>query len=167
VNKTNSVILYLIILILASVFLRITGIISFTSIELLSWIFMLTGITGVLYSFGLDRKGLLFISSTAFLVGIIIFINSRFDLEDTRMLLFPSVLFVIGIGFLLLFLDDTSLRVFGIISLLFLTAGVIYMMFLRDFVFTGFFISFWNLLKSYWFVLILVTGLVFLLRRET
>jgi hypothetical protein len=164
VNKINFIIIFFIVFIITAVFLRLTGIAEFSGSELLSYLFMISGIALVYSSFGLDKRGILFIGSTLFLIGIIIFINAKFDLEDNNLIVFPSVLFIAGIGFLLLYLDDTSHQIFLIGSLIFIAGGILYMLFFRMSSFPLFFTSLWNILKSYWIFIILAAGIIFILR---
>ncbi|RPI66198.1 MAG: hypothetical protein EHM47_17230 [Ignavibacteriales bacterium] len=164
--KASPVILYFIIFIVTAVILRISGIISFTSIELLSYVLMFSGVTAVYYAFGNDRKGLLFIGSTIFLIGIIVYVNARFDLEDTRQLLFPSVMLIMGIGFLLLFMDASSQKLFLTLSLIFIIGGLLFIFIFRSFAFSALAESLWSMIKDYWIVFLIVAGLLFILRKE-
>jgi hypothetical protein len=166
VNKINSVIIFLIIFILTAVFLRVAGIIDFSGIELLSYLFMISGVAVVYLSLGMDKKGILFTGSTLFLTGILILVSTNFDLEESRLLVFPSVLFILGIGFFMIYLDETSQQLFLIISLFFLAAGILYFLLTRSFAFSVFITSLWSLLKSYWLVLVISLGIILILSRD-
>jgi len=166
VNRPNPIIIYLILFVFLAVLLKIIGVIDFSSLELLAYLLIFSG-AGLSYiSFGKDKKGLLFISSTIFLVGILLFVNTRFDLEETRLLLFPSVLFITGTGFFLLYLDDSSQSIFISLSLIFLAGSVLFVIFFRTMALGGFFASIWDMLKNYWVIILIVTGLIFILRKE-
>lgn len=165
-NKANSIIIYFIIFIFAAAVLRISGLVNITSLEFLAYLFMLAGIISAYYSFGKDKRGLLFIGSTVFLAGIIMYISTKFELEDTRTIIFPSVLFISGIGFLMLFFDDLEQKLYLVLSLLFIGGGLIYVFILREFALRGLVESLWGIIKVYWVFLIVIVLLVAVLRRE-
>lgn len=165
-NKINSVIIFLIILVAAAILLRIAGVFDFTSVEVLSAILMLVGVAAVYSSFGTLKKGLIFVGTATFFVGILVFINAHFELETTRLILFPSVLLIMGSGFLLLYVDEPSDKLYLTLGLIFLGTGIAYVLFVRSSAFSGFFVSFWNLIKSYWIILVLAGGLILLLRKS-
>jgi hypothetical protein len=167
VNKLNTAVIFFIVFVFTAVFLRFTGFIDLPGLELLSYLLTLSGAAIVYTSFGNDRKGILFTGSTLFLLGILVFINQNFELEDTRVLIFPSVLFISGIGFFLLYLDETVYKIFLVLSILFFTAGILVMLFTRLTAFNTFFSAFRSMIESYWFIIIIVFILLLLLGRDT
>ncbi len=154
-------------MIFLAVILRISGIISFTILDLLNYLFMFAGISAVFSSFGKERKGILFSGSTLFLIGIVIYVTSKFDLEEARQIVFLSVLFIIGVGFLLLFIDSTSQKIYLVFSLFFIACGLLYIVFLRRSVLSGFADSLLAMVKSYWLILLVIAGFILLLRRKS
>jgi hypothetical protein len=167
VNKANYVLLFLILFIFAAIFLRFAGLIDFSGLEMLSYVFMASGVAAVYASIGMDRKGILFTGSTLFLTGILIFINTRFDIEDVRLLVFPSVLLITGIGFFILYFDESSQKLFLIISIVFITAGLLFLLISRSEAFTGYAVSLWGMLKSYWIVVLISAAVVIILRSSS
>jgi hypothetical protein len=166
VNKLNSVLLFFIVFVFAALILRFTGLINFSGIELLAYLFMISGFSAAYSSFGKDMTGILFIGSTLFLTGILIFVSIHFELEDARQLVFPSVLFITGIGFFLLYIDEFNQKLYLYISLLFLAGGIIYLLLLRAYAFTGFFASVWSMIKIYWPVVVISAGIILLLGKR-
>jgi hypothetical protein len=58
-----------------------------------------------------NRKGLL-LSSILFLVGIALVVKSVYELPDTRGLILVSILFISGAGFLILYFENSTQKVF-------------------------------------------------------
>lgn len=92
--------------------LRFTGIIDVPLILLSAWILMVYGFTAVLVTLGTQRKGFLFISTSMFMTGVVLYVSHNYMFLNPNALVFPSSLFIIGSGFLMLFIDDTTSKIF-------------------------------------------------------
>lgn len=100
------------ILILLAYILKLFGIITLSTGKIISYAFLLYGIVSVYLTLGTHRRAGLFLGTSIFLTGVVLFIIAYFDIIQPGVLVLPSLLFILGIGFLMLFFDDYSNRVF-------------------------------------------------------
>lgn len=113
--------------------LSLTGIIPFPVKLIASWLLMIYGIISVTFTIGMQKRGLLFVNTAAFMIGIILFISGNYLFLNPRALIFPSTLFIIGSGFLMLFFDDMSNKIFLYASLTLFVFAVSSVWFTRTF----------------------------------
>jgi hypothetical protein len=164
-RKHQSIISYLLILLIFLILLKIVNHIDIPNIELLSYIFIFIGLSYVFTSFGNNRKGILFTSTVIFLVGLVLFTISNFEIQHMSKLIVPSSLMIIGIGFLMTFIDGDQVKYLLVLSLLFIAAGIIITITYGEITFRSFFYSFIGFAEKYWSV-VLIFGSVFLLFRK-
>ena len=164
-EKNQPIISYLLTLLFLLVLLKIIGIINIHNIELLGYVFIFLGLSYVFNSFGNNKKGVLFISTVVFFVGLVMFVISNFELQQISKLIIPSFLMIIGIGFLMTYIDGDQITIVFILSLLFITSGIIITISHGVVTITSFCLSFINVIEKYWPVLLIFAG-VFLLFRK-
>ena len=165
-EKHQSIISYLLILLLFLILLKITGFVNIHNIELLGYVFIFFGLSYVFNSFGNSRKGVLFTSTVIFLVGVVLFIISNFEIQQLSKLIIPSSLMIIGIGLLMTYIDGNQLTYIFILSLLFIAAGVIVTITNGGITFRSFYSSFLGVAEKYWPVLLIFVGVFLLFRKE-
>ena len=164
-EKHQSIISYLLTLLLLLILLKIIGIIHIHNLELLGYVFIFFGLSYVFNSFGNSRKGVLFTSTVIFLVGLVLFIISNFEIQQLSKLIIPSSLMIIGIGLLMTYIDGDQLTFVFILSLLFIAAGIIMTITHGEITFRSFISSFIGITAKYWPILLIFAG-VFLLFRK-
>jgi hypothetical protein len=120
----------------------------------------------VFNSFGNRRKGVLFTSTVIFLVGLVLFIISNFELQHLSKLVVPSSLMIIGIALLMTYLDGDQLPYILILSLFLITAGIIITITQGGITFHSFFSSFVGVTAKYWSILIIFVGIFLLFRKR-
>ena len=120
--KNQSIIVYLLVFTALSVLLKIVGLINSSFIELASYALIFYGVGTVYVSMGKNKKNLLFIGAASFLVGIELFIISNYDILKLSHIVLPSIFFILGTAFLVLFIDDLSNNLLLAISVIFLIA---------------------------------------------
>jgi hypothetical protein len=164
-EKHQSIISYLLILLIFLILLKITGFFNIHNVELLGYVFITFGLSYVFNSFGNKRKGVLFSSTVIFLIGLVLFIISNFEIQHLSKLIIPSILMIIGIGLLMTYIDGDQITNILLISLLFIASGIIITITHGEMTFHSFFSSFIGVTEKYWSIILIFAG-VFLLFRK-
>lgn len=164
-EKHQSIISYLLILLIFLILLKITGFINIPNVELLGYVFIFFGLSYVFNSFGNGRKGVLFTSTVIFLVGLVLFVISNFEIQHLSKLIIPSSLMIIGIGLLMTYIDRGQISYILVLSLLFIAAGIIISIIHGGITFSLFFTSLVGVMSKYWAVLLIFAGIFLLFRK--
>lgn len=164
--KNYSIITYLLIFLALSTLLKIAGIINITYTELTGYALIFYGIGTVYVSMGKNKKNILFIGAVLFLVGVLLFITSSYDFIKVSNIVLPSIFFILGTAFLILFIDDLSNNLLLVISIIFLISGIFFFTKLGNFNLTDFLKSTLSISIKYWPVIIIVTALILLLKKD-
>ena len=164
-EKHQYIITNFVALLLLLVFLNITGIIHIQNIELLGYVFIFFGLSYAFNTFGQKRQGLLFTSTVIFLVGLILFIISKFEIVQPSHLLLPSTFMIIGIGFLIVWIDGEMKNQILVLSIGFIFAGIILTVLKGNITLRSFSVSLVDMTVKYWPVLVIFVG-VFLIYRK-
>lgn len=164
--NNRSIIKYLLVFLLLSVLLKITGIFDISVTELTGYVLMLFGISIVYVSMGKNKKKLLFIGAVSFLVGIELFIASNYDFPKLSNIVLPSIFFILGTAFLILFIDDLSNKLLLAISVIFFISGIFFFTKLGIFNPADFLKSTISISLKYWPVIIIATVLILLLNKD-
>jgi len=146
--------------------LALTRIIDISLVLLSAWLLMIYGFASVLVSLGSQRKGYLFISTVIFLVGIVLYISNQYMFLNPKALIFPSSLFIIGSAFLMLFIDDSSDKVFLYASGVLIFFALISVWFTRSFGIMKFVNSLSSIIIDYSPVFIILIGISILVSRK-
>jgi hypothetical protein len=148
------------------ILLKITGLINIHSVELLGYVFIFFGLSYVFNSFGNSRKGVLFISTVIFLVGVVLVIISNFEIQQLSKIIIPSLLMIIGIGLLMTYIDGDQLTYILILSLLFIAAGIIITIAHGEITSHSFYSSILGVTEKYWPVVLIFAGIFLLFRKD-
>jgi hypothetical protein len=165
-SNSQPILIYLLIFLALSVVLKLFGVIDVTNIELLGYAFIFYGITMVYTSFGKNQSVILFSGSSLFLTGLLLFLLSNFDFTSSREIIFPAILFILGIDFLMLFLDNTIRKNYLAISVTAILSAITVTILLWSITFQNFLTSIENITAKYWPVVIIAAGLLVLLSLE-
>jgi hypothetical protein len=165
-EKRQSIISYLLTFLLILILLRIIGIINLNNIELLSYLLIFFGLSYTFNSFGKNRRGLLFISTVLFLIGLVFFIISNFEIQQMSKIIVPSSLMIIGIGLFMTYLDGNHVIFVFILSLLLIVSGIIITITHGEITISSFFSSCIGITEKYWAVLLIFLGVFLLFRKE-
>jgi len=166
VNKYHPVFTYLLIFFALSILLKLFGIIDFESSEILGYAFIFYGFSIVYNAMGKHLKVTLFWGSSIFLTGVVLFIINNFEFANVSMLLYPSIIFIAGIDFLIIFLDDSSNRIFFFLSLFFILSGFLFTVSYGSIKFSSFLISLQNVAEEYWPIILIGIGIILIIWRE-
>jgi hypothetical protein len=105
--------------------LKYSGIISAAYEGIYGFVFAGYGLVAVYILSGSGNKGGLFTAGVIFILGVLFIVLENYEILSPVKLLLPSVLFAVGTGSALLFLDDYREKVFLIISLIMIAAGIL------------------------------------------
>ena len=164
-EKHQSIISYLLILLLVLILLKITGFIIIHNSELLGYVFIFFGLSYVFSSFGNNRRGVLFISTVIFLIGVALFIISNLEIQQLSKIIVPASLMIIGIGLLMTYIDGNQMTYILILLLLFMAAGIIITITHGELTFRSFIYSFLMVTEKYWSVVLIFAGIFLLFRK--
>jgi len=164
-EKHQSIISYLLILLLVLILLKITGFIIIHNIELLGYVFIFFGLSYVFSSLGNNRRGVLFTSTVIFLIGVALFIISNFEIQQLSKIIVPGSLMIIGIGLLMTYIDGNQMTYILILLLLFMAAGIIITITHGELTFRSFIYSFLMVTEKYWSVVLIFAGIFLLFRK--
>ena len=124
-EKHHWIFLYIISFVFLAILLKAFGIISIENAEILSYALICYGVSSVFLSFGASRRGRLFTGTIIFLVGIILFIRNHFAFIDDSAIILPSVFYILGISFLIIYIDELNHKVPLYAALIFIITGII------------------------------------------
>ncbi len=164
--KQQPILIYSLIFLIISLILKFFGFIYFDNYELLAYAFIFYGISSVYISFGKNKRLQLFIGTAVFLIGIIFFLVSNFDIFNLSSLIFPSALLILGIGSWMLFLDNTDDKAIFFISIIFILLGIVYSVSVGSLRAVSFINSIASITLKYWVVALILIFIVIILKRE-
>lgn len=164
--KKNSVLTYLLIFVLLLIVVKLIGVIEFSYLEICGYALVFYGIGTVYDSMGKNKRTMLFIGSVAFLAGVILFITSNYDFVKLTNMVLPSIFFILGTAFLILFIDDFANKLLLIISAIFFVSGIFFFNRLANFDAGDFFISAASITIRYWPIVVIVTAIILLLKKN-
>lgn len=140
-------------------------IISRYKIEFILSIFLIAAsLIIILLAFHKITKTQVIAAVTMFYIGFFLLVINRYEIFDTIKIIFPSLIIYIGTISVMLFLRDSSEKLFILIAIIFFTIGV-YLLFNPDSQFSlilgkGFYLLFFD----YWQIILFLFGLLLLLR---
>jgi hypothetical protein len=162
----HAVVDIILIAVLIVYLLRFFGIINISAENIVAYGLSSFGIVTVYFSLGTHRKGLLFTSTLFFLLGVIIYTTNHYTFMDSRVILVPAVLFLAGAGFLMLYIDDTSNRVFLISSAVLIASFIIYTVVGKNIRVLSLSSALTNFFLDYYPIFIILIGVSLLVNRR-
>lgn len=150
-----------IFLVLFYIVLTIFDVIPFNLSTTLGFALISTGLLYTFEYFGEREKWRLFLSSAAFLLGLILVLDSFYNFYEPAKMMLPLTLFIVTAGFLLIFLEDSSEFIYGIIAASAFILSIVFFLFLGEITFTGLMYGFLDVLKSYWIILVIFAAVLF------
>ncbi|AFH47922.1 Hypothetical protein IALB_0210 [Ignavibacterium album JCM 16511] len=143
------------------------GLADFSLIEMISYIFLVAGISLWFNSFVESNKGGIFTGSFVFLSGIVLAVESSFTIWNPARMIFPSIFIISGISLLFVYMSDKNKIVFLILSLLLLAAGMFYLFDRINFKTYVFIEAVWEIILRFWFVIILIAFIIFIMAKSS
>ena len=96
---------------------------------------------------------------------MVLFIISNFEITQPSKLIIPSSLMIMGIGLLMTYIDGNRITYILLLSLLFITAGIIVTIMHGEINFPSFCLAILGVIEKYWSVLIIFTGIFLIFRK--
>lgn len=147
--------------------LKLTGVIAVSLTLVIAYAFLIYGIVSVFVSMGTHQRAGLFLGTAIFLTGVVLFVVENFTIIQPDILIFPSILFISGAGFLMLFLDDRLNKVFLYSSVILIPLSIISMLFIKRFTVFGLANRLASGLADYYPIFIILLGVYLLLNRKS
>jgi len=164
--KLNDLAIIIVLFIIVSFFLSIFNIIPITLTDILSYSLLVIGIA-LVYGESLRQNRLtVFLGSIIFLLGVYFLISENFNLNISGGTSISLILILAGSGLLVLHISTSTKIIFLIISIIFLSAGLILLIVYSHWSFGSFLLSVLPILNYLWPVLIILFVLVILLKNK-
>jgi len=164
--KLNDLAIITVLFIIVSFFLSIFKIIPITLTDILSYSLLVIGIA-LVYGESLRQNRLtVFLGSIIFLLGVYFLISENFNLNISESMSISLILILAGSGLLVLHISTSTKIIFLIISIIFLSAGLILLIVYSHWSFGSFLLSVLPILNYLWPVLIILFVLVILLKNK-
>lgn len=149
-TRLQIIVIFVLIFLAIEILLKLFGVINIGSNEIFGYAFFIYGISSVSISFGRNHKGVLFIGSLIFSIGFILLIISNYEILNTNSIVLPSTLFVLAVGFLILFFDDLKNKSFLTLSSIFFVISIFTAIYNSSFVLWKFLSSIENIAVKFW-----------------
>lgn len=165
--KINQNIINLILILGLAVYaLTLFGIIEVPLVLITAIVFMIYGLASVVVTIGSQRRAFLFFSTVIFLIGILLYVTNQYLFLNSKALLFPSGLFIIGSAFLMLFIDDNANKIFLYTSGILIFFSFISIWIARSLGIMNFINSFSSIILDYSPIFLILIGITILINRK-
>jgi hypothetical protein len=159
-NKSQPILTYTLSFLILAVLFKIIGLLNVNNEEILAYTFVFYGISSVYSSLGKNKKFRLFLGTVVFLIGIIFFVINNFDIVNLSRMIFPAIILTAGIGFLMLYIDNTNDKTILYVSAAFILPGLFYSIYFGTMK-PGLFInSIYQIILKYW-IIVIITAIIF------
>ncbi|MCZ6701862.1 MAG: hypothetical protein O6940_02345 [Ignavibacteria bacterium] len=165
--RNNLILIYLLVFVAILIFLRALGVIHISNDELLGYVLIIYGLSLFYSSFISGRKIFLFVGSTTFLIGIIFFLFSNFQFQNTHDFILPAIIFILSISSFMVYLSDTTQKISVYIAIILCVLGVGAMALISKNGITGYFINIVFISEIYWPMLIILIVVVMLVNKDS
>ena len=162
--KLNDIAVALVIFIIASLILSFLNILSISFQDILSYSLITIGMSLVYSEVIRQNKFLIFLGSLIFLAGIFFLITENFDIHINVGMSLPIILIFSGSGLLMVHISTSSKKIYLIVAVILLSAGLALFMARSNWSGSLFIQSLLSVLNFLWPVGILIIILVLLLR---
>jgi hypothetical protein len=166
VKNNQSITIYLLTFLVLSIILKLFNVITISIAELTGYALIFYGVNLVYNSFGKDSRGILFTGTFLFFGGLMLFLLNNFEFANVNEIVFPALLFILGICFLMLFFDNKSRRNLLVIAVTFLLTGIIVTTIVGVLTLSSFFEGILLMASKYWPVALIVIGIILLIHRD-
>jgi len=162
----RSVNFYLLLFLLVSLILKIFGLINFTWGKFISYALMFWGISFFYNSFLKKYHLGIFSGALLFQMGAVLFSATLFELLEPEKIFFPAALAIIGFALLFTNLVGNMNKFVFVLSIIFISAGILLLIFRGNITLILFLESAYQLLKNFWIILLISLGIIFLATVE-
>jgi hypothetical protein len=152
---------------IVSVLLTLFGIINLDPEDVLGYTIIILGLSLVYPSFKGKQRLLLFVGSSIFLTGVAVLVFSSFELHANTKFITPLLLLIMGISVLMVFILDSSRKIFLIISIISITSGLTLIYFQKPSKLLNVFQSALPVMSAIWPVFLILILIIILSRRDS
>jgi len=154
--KLNGLAVIIVLFIIVSFLLSIFKVIDLTLTDILSYSLLVIG-TALVYGESIRQNRLsVFLGSIIFLLGVYFLISENFELSNRDGMSVPIILIFAGTGLLVLHISTKAKKIFLIISIILLTAGLTLLIVNSHWSISSFFYSLLPVLNFLWPALIIL-----------
>jgi len=154
--KLNGLAVIIVLFIIVSFLLSIFKVIDLTLTDILSYSLLVIGIA-LVYGESIRQNRLsIFLGSIIFLLGVYFLISENFELSNRDGMSVPIILIFAGTGLLVLHISNKAKKIFLIISIILLTAGLTLLIVNSHWSISSFFYSLLPVLNFLWPALIIL-----------
>ena len=162
--KLNGLAVIIVLFIIVSFLLSIFKVIDLTLTDILSYSLLVIGIA-LVYGESIRQNRLsIFLGSIIFLLGVYFLISENFELSNRDGMSVPIILIFAGTGLLVLHISTKAKKIFLIISIILLTAGLTLLIVNNHWSISSFFYSLLPVLNFLWPALIILILIVLFLK---
>jgi hypothetical protein len=162
--KLNDLALIIVLFIIITFFLSVFSIISIALTDILAYSLLVIGVALVYTETIRQNRPSVFLGSIIFLFGVYFLITENFNLNISEAFYVPIILIFGGSGLLMLYISTSTHKIFLLISIILLTAGITLIIANSHWGLKSFFLSILPVLNTFWPVLIIFLFLIFLMR---
>jgi len=162
--KLNDIAIVIVMFIIVSLFLSFLNILSISFQDILSYSLITIGISLVYSEVIRQNRFLIFLGSLIFLTGIFFLIIENFDVHINEGMSLPIILIFSGSGLLMVHISTSTKKIFLMVSLILLSAGLALFIVKSNWSGSSFIQSLLSVSNFLWPVAILIIILVLLLR---
>lgn len=146
--------------------MKVLGWIEFSDQILFGATFILYGFLSVIVNLGSAQKGLLFLGTILFLIGLLFILGETYQIVQKDNLFITVFLFLLGAGFMLLFVDNSKEKQFLYISCICFISSFSSKIFIDALGNFSLLANFGIILLGYWPVFLVLMGLAILVSRQ-
>lgn len=165
--RNNLILIYLLVFVVILILIRALGVIHISNDELLGYVLIIYGLSLFYSSFISSRKIFLFIGSTIFLIGIIFFLLSNFQFQNTHDFILPAIIFILSISSFMVYLSDTTQKISVYLAIILCALGVGAMALISKNGIAGYFVNTVFIAEIYWPMLIILIVVVMLVNKDS
>jgi len=165
--KINKNILSVLVIPVIITFIFIIAGFMSISLTILPGVILISAGVYIVYKYmGAEKDGLLFIGSSMFLTGLMLFILNYYNFPNPGDLIFSAVLFIISINFILLFINRPKNLTFIYLGAIFFIAGWFSASYFGALSLMSLLYTIIEILKHYWIVLLLIIVLLYYFKKN-
>jgi len=150
---------------IVSVLLSLFGLIDIRTEDILGYAIIILGLSLVYPAFKTEKKLMVFVGSGIFLTGIAVLVFSSFELNANEKFITPLLLIILGISLFMVYISDTSRKLFLIISVVTTIIGLVIIYLQKPFDILKLFQVVIPVLGVIWPIFLILVVIAILIRR--
>jgi hypothetical protein len=165
VIKNQLIGILTVLFIVISVLLTIFEIAYVSLNYIFGYSFIILGASLAYTAFIQNKKIISFIGSTTFLSGVLLLILENFEIYIQKHFVLTIILIIAGGSLLMSYLIDFTKRILLLLSIIFLSAGFILLIFQKSIDFEIYGRSLWSTISFYWPIILIMIFVIIIINR--